>query len=76
VLDAYPDNGKVVDELFFGTLARAPLPKKRAFAASVLDKGRKEGAQNVQWALLNLVEFLYNFKEEDHRCSKSSQFRT
>jgi hypothetical protein len=61
LLDAYPDNGKVVDELFFGTLARAPLPEERAFAASVLDKGRKEGAQNVQWALLNLVEFLYNF---------------
>ena len=24
-------------------------------------RNRVEGAQNVQWALLNLVEFLYNF---------------
>jgi hypothetical protein len=61
LLDSYKDNGKVVDELFLGTLAREPLPDERRYAVSVLDKNRKEGAQNVQWALLNLVEFLYNF---------------
>jgi hypothetical protein len=61
LLDAYPDNGKVIDELFLGTLARAPLPEERQYAVGLLDKNRKEGAQNVQWALLNLVEFLYNF---------------
>ena len=61
LLDAYPDNGKVIDELFLGTLSRAPLPEERLFAVALLDKNRKEGAQNVQWALLNLVEFLYNF---------------
>ena len=61
LLDAYKDNGKVVDELFLGTLSREPLPDERLYAVSVLDKNRKEGAQNVQWALLNLVEFLYNF---------------
>jgi hypothetical protein len=61
LLDSFQDNGKVVDELFLGTLSRAPLAEERAFAVSLLDKGRKEGAQNVQWALLNLVEFLYNF---------------
>ena len=61
LLDAYKDNGKVVDELFLGTLSREPLPDETALAVSVLDKNRKEGAQNVQWALLNLVEFLYNF---------------
>jgi len=54
-------NGKVIDELFLGTLSRAPLPEERQFAVTLLDKNRKEGAQNVQWALLNLVEFLYNF---------------
>lgn len=61
LLDAYPDNGKVIDELFLGTLSREPLPEERSYAVSLLDKNRKEGAQNVQWALLNLVEFLYNF---------------
>jgi hypothetical protein len=62
LLDTYKnDNGKVVQELFVATLAREPLPEEKALAVSVLDRNRVEGAQNVQWALLNLVEFLYNF---------------
>lgn len=61
LLDAYQDDGKIVDELFVATLSREPLPEERNLAISVLTKSRVEGAQNVQWALLNLVEFLYNF---------------
>lgn len=61
LLDSYQDNGKVVEELFISSLARAPQADEKALAVSVLDKNRVEGAQNVQWALLNLVEFLYNF---------------
>ncbi len=61
LLETYPDNGKVVDELFIGTLSRQPLPAERQLAISALEKNRTEGAQNLQWALLNLVEFLYNF---------------
>jgi hypothetical protein len=62
LLDTYKDNNaKVVEELFLGTLARHPSPEESAFAVSVLEKNRVEGAQNVQWALLNMVEFLYNF---------------
>ena len=61
LLDTYTDNGKVVDELFLGTLSRLPLPAERSLSVAALEKSRVEGAQNVQWALLNLVEFLYNF---------------
>ena len=62
LLDTYKDNGKVVDELFLGTLAREPSPEETgARAVASWSKNRVEGAQNVQWALLNLVEFLYNF---------------
>ncbi len=61
MLDAYSDNGKVVEELFLATLARAPEPDEKAIAVAALEKNRVEGAQNVQWALINLVEFLYNF---------------
>lgn len=61
LLDSYQDDGKVVDELFLATLARPPLAEERALATSVMARNRVEGAQNVQWALLNLVEFLYNF---------------
>jgi hypothetical protein len=62
LLDSYKaDNGKVVEELFVSSIGREPLPEEKALAVSVMEKNRVEGAQNVQWALLNLVEFLYNF---------------
>jgi hypothetical protein len=62
LLEAYKnDNGKVVEELFMGTLSREPLPEEKALAVSAMENNRVEGAQNVQWALLNLVEFIYNF---------------
>ena len=54
-------NGKVGEELFLATLSRHPTPEEKTVAVSFLAKDRVEGAQNVQWALLNLVEFLYNF---------------
>ena len=61
LLDSYKDNGKVVDELFISTLSRDPDPAEKALALRVMEKDRMEGAQNLHWALLNLVEFLYNF---------------
>ena len=61
LLASSESNGKVVDELFLATLSRQPTPEEKTVAVSFLDKDRVEGAQNVQWALLNLVEFLYNF---------------
>ena len=61
LLASSDSNGKVVDELFLATLSRQPTAEEKTVAVSFLDKNRVEGAQNVQWALLNLVEFLYNF---------------
>jgi uncharacterized protein DUF1553 len=61
LLASSESNAKVVEELFLATLSRQPAPEEKAVAVSFLDKNRVEGAQNVQWALLNLVEFLYNF---------------
>lgn len=61
LLDSYPDNGKVVDELFLSTLSRDPSPEEKTIAVAAMDRSRVDGAQNVHWALINLVEFLYNF---------------
>lgn len=61
MLDAYSDNGKVVEELFLSTLSRQPESEEKQIALAALEKNRIDGAQNVQWALINLVEFLYNF---------------
>ena len=60
LLAAYPDNGKVVDEMFLATLTREPMPEERSLALSVMEQNRVEGAQNLQWALINHSEFLFN----------------
>ncbi len=60
LLDTYKDDAKVVDELFLATLSREPSAAERQLAVDAMKANRVEGAQNVQWALLNLVEFLYN----------------
>ena len=61
LLAAHGDNSRVVEELFLGTLARYPQKNEKQIAVSALDKDRITGAQNLQWALLNLAEFLYNY---------------
>jgi hypothetical protein len=61
LLDSYKDNGKVIDELFMATISREPMPAEKALVLKAMEKDRVEGAQNLQWALLNVAEFLYNF---------------
>jgi hypothetical protein len=61
LLAAHPENGKVVEEMFLGTLSRYPQAEERKIAEAALEADRVRGAQNLQWALLNLAEFLYNY---------------
>lgn len=61
LLDTYKDDGKVVEELFVGTLSRYPSAGEKKLAIDAMTANRVEGAQNVQWALVNLAEFLYNY---------------
>ena len=60
LLDAYDEDGRVVDELFLATLSRAPSPDERQVALAELARDRTSGAENLQWALINNVEFFFN----------------
>src|SRR5437867_4380476 len=61
LLDTYKsDNARVVDELFLATLARTPSSEEKQVSLAAIDKNRVEGAQNLQWALINQVEFFFN----------------
>jgi hypothetical protein len=55
------DNGRVVDELFLATLSRPPSDAERQVGTSALAKDRVAGAQDLQWALVNQVEFFFNY---------------
>jgi hypothetical protein len=61
LLDAYKDDATVIDELFLATLSREPLAVEKALALEAMQNDRVAGAQNLQWALLNVAEFIYNF---------------
>jgi hypothetical protein len=61
LLDTYKDdNNKVVSELFLATLSRPATDAERKIAVEAMAKNRTQGAQDVQWALINHVEFFFN----------------
>ena len=53
-------NERVIDELFLSTLARQPTRAEKELAVQELGNDRKQGAENLQWALLNGIEFVLN----------------
>jgi hypothetical protein len=61
LLDTYKDDdARVAEEMFLGTLGRQPSAEEKDIALAELRRNRTEGAQNLQWALINNVEFLFN----------------
>jgi hypothetical protein len=61
LLDEYDSDAPVIDELFLSSIARLPTAAEKDFALTAMANDRKRGGENLQWALLNLSEFLYNF---------------
>ena len=52
----------IVEHLFLSTLSRPPTPEERAVGAEVMKwLGNQRGAESMQWALLNKLEFLFNY---------------
>lgn len=60
LLEATPDNGKLLEELYLLTLSRLPTEAERERAAQHLKtaKSRAEGFEDLLWSLLNRYEFL------------------
>ena len=60
LVDSYDDDGRVVDEIFLATLSRPPSAGERQVAMAELAGDRVRGAESLQWALINNVEFFFN----------------
>lgn len=52
---------KVVEELFLATLTRYPTQKEMAESVAHLRKYRDLGVEDLQWALINKLEFMVNY---------------
>ena len=62
LLETYKDdNARVVDELFLSTLSRPASEGERQVGVAAMAKDRVTGAQDLQWALVNQVEFFFNY---------------
>jgi Protein of unknown function (DUF1549)/Protein of unknown function (DUF1553) len=61
LLRSESDDLRIIDDIFLSTLARSPSGEEIQLALAALAKNRVEGAQNLQWALINLAEFFFNY---------------
>ncbi len=53
-------SGEIVDTLYLATLSRYPTPREKTVAVGWLDADRAN-ASDLQWVLLNKVDFVFNY---------------
>ena len=54
-------NKQLAEDLFLATLSRYPTKKELAIAVKHLEDYRDKGAEDLQWALINKLEFQVNY---------------
>ena len=61
LLEKETDNRKLVEQIFLHTISRRPTAPEAEIATKALTADRRHGAENLQWALLNSPEFIFNY---------------
>jgi hypothetical protein len=54
-------NDQIVEALYLATLSRLPAAEEKRLAISWLDANRRQGAEDLQWSLLNKLDFIFNY---------------
>jgi hypothetical protein len=54
-------NDQLVEELFLAVLSRYPTPQERQVSVAQLAKYRDAGAEDILWALMNKLDFIFNY---------------
>ena len=60
LLKSGKSDDEMIEELFLSTLSRWPTADEVEVAKRLLTPNRKTGFEDLQWALLNSVEFIVN----------------
>jgi hypothetical protein len=60
LLSSGKSDEELIEELFLSSLSRWPTAEEVEVAKRLLEPDRKIGAEDIQWALLNSVEFIVN----------------
>lgn len=61
LLESVGDDRQLVEKIFLATISRRPTQPELEVGVKTLTGGRARGAENLQWALLNSPEFLFNY---------------
>jgi hypothetical protein len=61
LLRDYPDDRMLVERLYLATVSRKPAETEITTALKALTPDRKRGAEDLQWALINSPEFIFNY---------------
>lgn len=61
LLKAFDDDRALVDRIYLSTVSRRPADGEMEVGLKALKEDRKRGAENLQWALINSPEFLFNY---------------
>jgi hypothetical protein len=54
-------NEEIVEELFLSVLSRRPSPAEKELAVNEIREYRTQGAEDLLWALLNKLDFMFNY---------------
>jgi hypothetical protein len=60
LIEAGSSDDEIIEELFLASLSRWPTPEEVTVAKRLLAEDTRTGAEDIQWALLNSVEFVVN----------------
>ena len=61
LLKAGGSDAGLVDALYLATLSRKPNAEEQRVGAAAISRDRRRGAENLQWALINSPEFVFNY---------------
>jgi hypothetical protein len=54
-------NEQIVEELYLATLSRPARDDEKKIALGWLEADRRQGAEDLQWSLLNKLDFVFNY---------------
>lgn len=52
---------EIVEEMYLATLSRPPRGDELRIAVSWIEADRRQGAEDLQWSLLNKLDFVFNY---------------
>ncbi len=61
LVNSQKPSAEIVEALYLATLSRHPLPAERELAVGWLEADRQQGAEDLQWSLLNKLDFVFNY---------------